>query len=124
MKGIDLKHLVYHVLIGLYFVWLALFGVLQYFACTTALADKNSALAGIVLLWLLLNLVLGTTLFLVLRLFNKNNRLQRLVQYSYYTGMMICVPLSGWWYATCNKHYSRKTGVLCGCSNLIKYNLK
>lgn len=93
MKGIDLKHLVYHVLIGLYFVWLALFGVLQYFACTKALADKNSALAGIVLLWLLLNLVLGTTLFLVLRLFNKNNRLQRLVQYSYYTGMMICVAV-------------------------------
>lgn len=93
MKGIDLKHLVYHVLIGLYFVWLALFGVLQYIACTAALADKNSGLARIVLLWLLLNLVLGTTLFLVLRLFNKKNLLQRLVQYSYYTGMIICVAV-------------------------------
>lgn len=91
MKEIDAKHLAYHVLIGLYFVWLSLFFVLQFMAYNAIINEADTALGRLLLLWLSLNLVIGTSLFLVIKLFGKRQVLYRVVSGSYYVMAGLCV---------------------------------
>lgn len=91
MKEIDVKHLAYHVLVALYFIWLAIFSVLVVFALNSTLSAVNPDLTKILLLWLLLNIVIGSTLFFVIRLFNSNRVIYRIILYTYFTMVIACV---------------------------------
>lgn len=84
MKELDVKHLAYHVLISLYFIWLPVFCILLGLAICTTVYTADLHLGKILLLWVFLNLVIGTSLFAVLRLFDVRRRLDKVVSYSYY----------------------------------------
>lgn len=84
MKEIDAKHMAYHVLAGLYFIWLPLFIMLHFMAYNNVMHQDNTALGRLLVMWLSLNLVIGTSLFFVLRLFGKRTMLAYVISYSYY----------------------------------------
>jgi pheromone shutdown protein TraB len=83
MKRIDVKHIAYHVLVGVYFVWLLVFGALIAMALLHALGNGNRELSKILMMWMFFNLVMGTVLFIVIRLFRTNNILSRIILYTY-----------------------------------------
>lgn len=83
MREIDVKHLAYHILAGLYFIWLAVFSILVVFAVNATLSGVNPDLTKILLLWILLNMVIGSSLFFVIRLFERNQGLYRIILYTY-----------------------------------------
>ena len=84
MRKLDVKHIAYHVLVALYFVWLIVFGVLITMALVNALGNINIQLSRVFMLWILFNLVMGTVLFLVIRLFRKENKLYKIIFYTYF----------------------------------------
>ena len=83
MKNYDLKHIAFHVLVGLYFIWLLLFCILLSIAINNVLESKNPDIAGLLLLWISLNFVMGTLLFVVIQLFRNRSLLGRVILYSY-----------------------------------------
>lgn len=84
MKEIDVKHIAYHVLVGLYFVWLLVFGALITMALINAFGKANYELSRAFVLWMFFNLVMGTVLFIVIRLFRQENKINSIVFYTYY----------------------------------------
>jgi hypothetical protein len=84
MRELDIKHVAYHVLVGLYFIWLPIFAVLLALTINSTLYMGNMELSKILLLWMFLNLVIGTSLFAVIRLFGKRQKLGKVIVYSYY----------------------------------------
>ena len=84
MKEIDVKHIAYHVLVGLYFVWLFVFGTLIAMALVNALSNGNYELNRVFVVWMFFNLVMGTVLFIVIRLFKQENIINKIVFYTYY----------------------------------------
>ncbi|WP_116789025.1 hypothetical protein [Flavobacterium psychrotrophum] len=83
MREFDLKHLAYHVLVSLYFIWLPLFCILIGLQINSKMSAQNGGMDKILLLWIFLNLVIGTSLFSVLRLFGLSERLGKIISYSY-----------------------------------------
>jgi len=83
MKNYDLKHIAFHVLVGLYFIWLLLFCILLSIAINNVLESKTPDIAGLLLLWISLNFVMGTLLFVVIQLFRNRSLLGRVILYSY-----------------------------------------
>ena len=84
MRKLDVKHMAYHVLIALYFVWLIVFCALITMALVNALGNGSKDLSRVFMLWILFNLVMGTVLFLVIRLFRKQNALYKIIFYTYF----------------------------------------
>lgn len=93
MRQIDAKHLAYHTLIALYTIWLTVFSVLLGITIYTQLFYTGNALDRILLLWISLNFVIGTSLFFVLRLFGKYGMLQKFIFYSYLTLLLSSVAI-------------------------------
>jgi hypothetical protein len=93
MKQIDAKHLAYHVLIALYFIWLPVFAVLLGMAVNSAVFHTDFSFGKILLLWISLNLVIGTSLYFVIRLFEKHGVLYKFVSYSYYFLALLSVTV-------------------------------
>jgi hypothetical protein len=84
MRELDVKHVAYHILVGLYFIWLAVFTVLIALTINSTFYMGSTALSKMLLLWILLNLVIGTSLFAVIRLFGRRQKLGKVIVYSYY----------------------------------------
>jgi len=84
MRELDVKHVAYHVLVGLYFIWLPVFAILIALTINSTVYMGNMELSKILLLWIFLNLVIGTSLFAVIRLFGRNQKLGKVIVYSYY----------------------------------------
>ena len=84
MKKIDVKHIAYHVLVGVYFVWLLVFAALITMALINVYGEGNSSLNRVFVLWIFFNLVMGTVLFIVIRLFRHQSLLTRIILYTYY----------------------------------------
>lgn len=93
MKQIDAKHLAYHVLIALYFIWLPVFAILLGMAVNSAVLQTDFSMGGVLLLWMSLNLVIGTSLYFVIRLFEKHGILYRFISYSYYFLALLSVTV-------------------------------
>ena len=83
MRKIDGKHLAFHVLVALYFIWCAVFGVLIGMAVANAFGANNPALAGAFMTWILLNFFMGSALFVVIRMFRYATLLVKIITYSY-----------------------------------------
>lgn len=93
MKQIDAKHFAYHVLIALYFVWLSVFAILLGLAVNSAVLQADFSVGRVLLLWISLNLVIGTSLYFVIRLFEKHGLLYRFIMYSYYFLALLSVTV-------------------------------
>lgn len=93
MKAIDYKHVAYHVLVALYFVWFVVFACLLAMALVHYLNNGNHALSRALVLWMLFNLVMGTVLFIVIRLFRKSNVTGRIILYTYFLMAASCVTV-------------------------------
>lgn len=91
MRDLDVKHLAYHVLVGLYFIWLPLFVILIALTLNSVFYTENTQLHRILLLWILLNLIIGTSLYAVIRLFGRKEKLGRVITYSYFVMAAACV---------------------------------
>ena len=79
----DLKHIAFHVLAGLYFIWLLLFCILVSMAISTVLNEADSSLRTVYLVWVSLNFIMGTSLFTVIQLFKNKTITNRLIFYTY-----------------------------------------
>ncbi|MFP9113763.1 hypothetical protein ACLI1A_07455 [Flavobacterium sp. RHBU_3] len=91
MKQIDAKHLAYHTLLGMYFLWLAVFSTLLGLFVNNVLEHNFGQICKLLLLWILLNSVIGTSLYMVIRLFSKKGWLYRFVLFSYIVAIVVCV---------------------------------
>ena len=84
MRELDVKHVAYHVLVGLYFIWLPIFAILIALTINSTVYMGNMQLSKILLLWIFLNLVIGTSLFAVIQLFGRQQKLGNIIRYSYF----------------------------------------
>lgn len=84
MKKLDVRHIAYHVLVGIYFVWLIVFGTLITMALVNAFSSGNNELGKVFVVWMFFNLIMGTVLYLVIRLFRKENTLYKVIFYTYF----------------------------------------
>ncbi|RWX00852.1 hypothetical protein [Flavobacterium cerinum] len=83
MKKFDSKHMAFHVLVGLYFIWIVVFGVLMYVAIKNVYGQENIVLSQLFMKWIFLNLVMGSALFIVIRIFKNRTILNKIIFYSY-----------------------------------------
>ena len=84
MKNYDLRHVAYHVLVGLYFMWLVVFGILLSMALNHTFAEGHTQLSKVYPVWICLNFIMGTSVFIVLRLFRNRTFLSKVINYSFY----------------------------------------
>lgn len=85
MKKFDYKHAAFHVLIALYFIWALVFMVLIGMAVITVSGTAASAeLVSMLMIWIFFNLIIGTALFLVIRLFRNRSLVNKVVFYVYF----------------------------------------
>ncbi|KGO92863.1 hypothetical protein [Flavobacterium subsaxonicum] len=94
MKTYDVKHIAFHVLVALYFIWLPVFGVLLAFALTNTLDAESLSLSKIFLTWIFLNLLMGSALFAVIQLFQKKDLLAKIIRFSYMAMAVISVTIT------------------------------
>lgn len=83
MKRVDAKHIAYHVLVGLYFIWLPVVCVLLYMAINNTVAGVGISLSKIFFTWIVLNLITGTALYVVIQLFQNKSRTATVIRYSF-----------------------------------------
>lgn len=85
MKKFDIRHIVFHTLIAVYCLWLAVYGTLITFALINAFGIADRELSKVFMVWIGLNLVMGSILFIVIRLYKTYTVASRLVLYTYCT---------------------------------------
>jgi hypothetical protein len=85
MKNYDLKHLAFHILVGLYFIWIIVFCILLSLTLSNALSNGNADFTRMLLVWVFLNFIMGISIFMVLRLFRNKSLLGRIIPYSFGT---------------------------------------
>jgi hypothetical protein len=83
MSRLDYKHTAFHVLIALYFIWFAVTATLVGMALVNLYIAGNTNLYPAFIAMLLFNLIMGTVLFAVIRLFKNRTLLGKIVKYSY-----------------------------------------
>jgi len=94
MKTYDVKHIAFHVLVALYFIWLPVFAVLLCLAFNDTLNTASLSLSKIFLTWIFLNLIMGSALFFVIQLFQKKNLLNKIIRYSFVSMAVIAVAIT------------------------------
>jgi hypothetical protein len=101
MKNYDVRHIAYHVLVGLYFIWVPVFGVLLFLALhntlaadSVALTVESLSLSKIFLTWIFLNLLMGSALFAVIQLFQQKNLLNKIIRFSFYAIAVVSVTIT------------------------------
>jgi hypothetical protein len=99
MKNYDIKHILYHVLVAIYFIWVPVFAVLLGMSVKSSFDGAGVQLIKILLVWIMVNLVMGTALFVVMQQFHKKTILSRIIFYSYFilaaasvTTVLIIIP--------------------------------
>jgi cell division protein FtsW (lipid II flippase) len=83
MKKFDSKHMAFHVLVGLYFIWIVVFGILMYMALKNVYSNENIVLSQLFMKWIFLNLIMGSALFMVIRIFRNQTVLNKIIFYLY-----------------------------------------
>ncbi len=83
MRKIDYKHLAFHTLSAIYYIWIAVLCVLIAMALGNVYGGGNPSLSDALMLWIVLNLCTGTALFLVLRQFRARQVVRRFILHTY-----------------------------------------
>ena len=83
MRQFDGRHLIFHVLIALYFIWLLLYASLIGITLYNLLNLGDAKITRVFLVWIAFNLFMGTVLFIVIRLYREQVRAGKFVLYSY-----------------------------------------
>jgi hypothetical protein len=91
MRNFDLKHIAFHALIGLYFIWLCVFSVLLYMSLSELFGRNTPQLSKIYSIWISLNIIMGTSLFLVIRLFRNPGLIGRVVKFTYFFAVLAAI---------------------------------
>lgn len=84
MKKVDYRHIAFHVLIALYFIWAVVFTALIAMAVINVYSLASPQIVSAFMLWILFNLIMGTALFVVIRLFRSKKVVGKIVFYSYF----------------------------------------
>jgi len=84
VKKYDIKHIVYHALVAIYFIWLVVFAMLLVMALNSYFTGFNMSLSKMLLTWIFLNLFMGTVLFVVIQKFGRQTVLSRIILYGYF----------------------------------------
>ncbi|PZR19454.1 MAG: hypothetical protein DI539_14005 [Flavobacterium psychrophilum] len=80
MRKIDSKHIAFHVLVGLYFIWMAVFSILMGMALTNTYGNAtNPYLTNVFVQWIYLNLIMGSALYISIRLFRNRTLLDKII---------------------------------------------
>lgn len=95
MKKLDLKHTVFHILVAIYFLWFVVIAVLIGMTAFNEINHIDRQLNEVFLLWILLNLFMGTAIFTVIRMFKNKTLLNKIILYSY---VFIVGASAGVWY--------------------------
>ncbi|WP_417350289.1 hypothetical protein [Flavobacterium alkalisoli] len=95
MKKLDVKHTAFHILVGIYFLWVVVITVLIGMTAFNEINYVNTELNEVFLFWILLNLFMGTVIFTVIRMFKNKTILNRIVLYSY---VFVVGASAGVWY--------------------------
>ncbi|MCR5862947.1 hypothetical protein LRS05_12735 [Flavobacterium sp. J372] len=98
MNKIDTKHIAFHVLAALYFIWLPLFTILLSLLFYYIYEDYNTIIITTVLPTLFINLIMGALLMFVLRLFKSHLKLIFFVRISYYIALCFSIISVVVWY--------------------------
>ena len=83
MRKIDSKHIAFHILVALYFIWVVVFGVLMGMALVNAYGPHDIALTILFTKWIFMNLVMGSALYIVIRMFRNRTFLDKMVFWSF-----------------------------------------
>ena len=83
MKKFDSRHLVFHILVSLYFIWMVVFCILLGMAMFNTSKNADVTLAALFMQWIFTNFIMGSVLFLVIRLFRNRTLLDKIILYSY-----------------------------------------
>lgn len=83
MRKIDYKHIAFHTLSAIYYIWIAVFCVLIAMALGNVYGGGSASLSRALLMWILLNIVTGSALFLVLRQFHPRAVVRRFILHTY-----------------------------------------
>lgn len=79
MRKFDVRHLAFHVLVALYFIWMAVFGVLMVMALANAFNKTQATLSILFTQWIFMNLIMGAALFVVIRMFRNRTLLDKII---------------------------------------------
>jgi hypothetical protein len=79
MKKIDSRHIAFHTLVALYFIWMVVFSVLMGMALTNAYGGRDAALTILFTKWIFMNLIMGSALYVSIRLFRNRTLLDKIV---------------------------------------------
>lgn len=79
MRKIDSKHIAFHVLVALYFIWLVVFSVLMGMALANAYGGRDAALTILFTKWIFMNLIMGSALYVSIRLFRNRTLLDKII---------------------------------------------
>lgn len=80
MRKIDSKHIAFHTLVALYFIWMAVFSILMGMALTNTYSNAtNPYLTNVFVQWIYLNMIMGSALYISIRLFRNRTLLDKIV---------------------------------------------
>ncbi|MHA3786673.1 hypothetical protein ACX0HA_00575 [Flavobacterium hauense] len=79
MRKIDSKHIAFHALVALYFIWMVVFSILMGMALANAYGGRDATLAYLFTKWIFLNLIMGSVLYIVIRLFRNRTLLDKII---------------------------------------------
>lgn len=88
-KKIDYKHITYHIIIALYFLWLIIFITLLTITLVNIFNVLDSKVASTLTSLIIFNVLMGAALYLVFRLYNTTSRIARIINYTFITVMII-----------------------------------
>lgn len=83
MRKVDSKHIAFHVVVALYFLWIMVFCALMGMALTNAYGRQDGSLTLLFTKWIFMNLIMGSALYIVIRLFRNRTLLDKIVFWSF-----------------------------------------
>lgn len=83
MRKIDSKHIAFHALVALYFIWVVVFSTLLGMALVNAYGPHDVTLTFLFTKWIFMNLITGSALYIVIRLFRNRTLLDKIVLWSF-----------------------------------------
>ncbi len=96
MKKVDYRHIAFHMLIALYFIWAFVFTALLAMAVINTYNLASPQLVSAFMVWIFFNLIMGTALLLVIRLFRNRKAVTKVIYYSYFLLAFASIAIIIW----------------------------
>ena len=84
-KKVDRRHIAFHILVAVYFIWAVIFSALIGMTIANFFSKVSAGIVPILETWLLLNFVMGSVLFMVIKLFRQKVVIMKAVRWSYFS---------------------------------------